>query len=581
MRIVQTTLAVLCIAGIYGLAAAQTPPVDPKPAANPGAKPAQDPAKPQDPAKKEEPAKQDAKPEEKPAEEAKPKPHKPFTLSLGWADWGLSGNSHKFRQYASPPNGLFLNEFRLSPAFSKHGNQALLTLKALGEDDYRSEGGVSLMHGRTQFEGLSTRAMFFDPTPVVIPDSDRDRQEAYLKQLVVPGIGLSFRYFMDRQNQYFEVPRFPLHQRTRYSDAILGGRLGNGSIGLSLTDWRYFDRTLTLPDTTVQRWRLGYLWTPTETVGVEGSYASSTIKQSGQDSGSAHALSIGGDVAVGPATDVGVTYRRDTTSLPMVLSAYTREQRSATARLSHRWKRWSGQIYLQQREVERLRGDQTFVDVPEWFTIGGRVYGRLNREWRLSLRGYTQDMSHAPGMITQDPRTLLFNSRSFAQIKLDRGTPDFSTYAVYTYSGWENDVRKVRLRMDLLTVGGTWQASPTLNLFAEHTREAWSAQSEITDYSLELFAPNSQITTVGLSWSIEPRTFLSFNYTNTSSDNDNPLRLRDGNIRGSFFTLNARHTFPSGSEVGLVIAPWTYRDQVAGSMNYDAAVFMLTGSTKF
>jgi len=185
-------------------------------------------------------------------------------------------------------------------------------------------------------------------------------------------------------------------------------------------------------------------------------------------------------------------------------------------------------------------------------------------------------------MVTQDRRNLLVDGRRFAQIKLDGGKPELNGYLTWTSNTIENSSRDVRVTANLLTLGGNWEAAPALSVFAEFTRENWSGKSEIVDPpTIDAFAPDSAAITLGANWVIDSATYVSANFTNYRTENDNPLQERDGNIRGTFFTLNARRRLASGNEIGLIIAPWYYRDRLRGTMDYDARVIMLTGNARF
>jgi hypothetical protein len=327
---------------------------------------------------------------------------------------------------------------------------------------------------------------------------------------------------------------------------------------------------------------LNYLWEASPTIGVEAAAGRATVRQPGSPSFDVNLFSLVGDFAAGPSTDVIVGMHRDSQGTPVTQNAYTRENRTASARVIHRWSRWTGQLALQGREVERVRGDQNFVDVPRWATLEGRFAGRISRDWRLSIRAFTQSLSKAPPMVTQDRRSLLIDGRQFAQLKLDGGKPELNGYLTWTNNTVENSARDARVTASLFTLGGNWEAAPALSVFAELTRENWTGSSEIaTPPDIDAFAPDSTAVTLGANWIIDPVTYLSANFTNFQTQNANPLQERDGNTRGTFFTLNARRRLASGNEIGLIVAPWYYRDRLRGTMDYDARVVMVTGSARF
>jgi hypothetical protein len=519
-------------------------------------------------------------------EGAKPSPPqplylKPWAITLGFADWNLSGNENKFRHYGTPPRSFFAQELLFAPKPSER-DSGYISLRAPGESDYRHDGRIALFNGRTQAELLLLRNEFYEATPFLIPGSRRRSDEGYVKQLLTRDFSFSMRYQMQDQHDFFEAPLDPLHQRTRYWDAIGAGKLGNGQIKLGYTDWRYFDRTLTLFDTKVTGWRLGYMWMPTLNIGAEATYANLEVKQPGQPTGHLDFVTLSSDTTVGQSTDLGVLLRRDRLSLPIVSTAYAREQRLAQFSLAQSYKKWNARLSISQRDVERVRADNTFVDVPQWTTFEGRLDGRLTRNLRLTVRGYTQDITDLPPMTTADPRSLYWSSRQFVQVRLQHTNGPAGGYFVWTYRNWDNDARAVNLDLNSFVVGGNWQVTQRLSLFAEYTKENWNGKSDITTFpTFRNFLPDSHVIAAGLDWMIDPRAFLSLNVTNFGTNNDNPLLLQDGNTNGLFFSINSRYIFPSGNEVGLTIAPWTYRDDVRSAMNYDAAIVMLTGKLRF
>lgn len=539
----------------------------------------QKPIKPSEGQDKEKAA--EPKPTEEPQAEPKAERFSPGSITLGFSQWNLRGNESQFRQFGTPPRSLFVGELLLAPKPSLSDTGYFIS-KGVGESDYRHDARLALFNGRTQAEAWLWRSEFFDPIPSTIPGSRRSVEEDSIKQMLTRDFSVSMRYRMINQNQFYEPPLDPLHQRTRYWDTIASGRLGNGQVRLGYTDWRYFDRTGTLLDTQVSGWRLGYMWTPLRDLGLEAAYSSMRVKQSGQPTGRVDYISLSGDAPIGNATDLGVLFRRDRLKLPAVRTAYAREQRLAQIGLAHSWNKWNARVSLSQRDVERVRGDQTFVDVPQWTTFEGRIDGRLQKNLRLMLRGYTQSVSSLPPMVTDDPRSLYWNSRQFVQMRLQHTNGEVGSYLVWTHRNWDNDARAVNLNLNSFVLGGNWQAGPRVSVFAEYTKENWNGRSEITTFpTLRNFLPDSHVIAAGLDWMIHNRAFVSINVTNFGTNNENPLVIRDGNTSGIFVSINTRYVLPSGEELGLTIAPWTYRDDVRSVMNYDAAVVMLTGKVKF
>ena len=504
-------------------------------------------------------------------------------VEVGFSIWGLDGNSNKFRQYATPARSLFLRSLRYSPPFRFRDSDAgQIILKGIGEDDYRLEGGLDLWFGRTRAEFNATRNRFYDPTPFLVKESKREIEEGTVKYLLTDEFALSLSYRMDRQDRIFESPKLPYYQRTRYWDAVAEGKIGDSRLSLSYADWRYFDRTDIRPDTFVKRWNLRYLWEPNARFGIEGDFLRFSVKQPGRPNSNIETLALNADWTISALTDLSILLRRDKLDLPVVQNAWVRERRIGVANLTHRWRDWNLNIGFRQQESERLRGDQTFVDTPRWRTFEVRLSGRVLPKWRLTLRGWSQHLTHPPTMVTTDPRQLFWDDRRLAQLRLEGGSPTLNGYLALTHRRSDNDIRAIELTSNTLVVGGSWQASKRLNLFGEYAYESWRAKSEMTQFpTLDNFVPNSRVTTVGLSWAVDKRTFLSAAFTEFVTHNDNPLLLRDGNYRGRFWTANLRYRFPAGYEIALTVAPWRYRDRVVDLMDYDATIVMISGRARF
>ncbi len=503
-------------------------------------------------------------------------------IDFGFSNWGLDGNQNKFRQYATPAKSLFLRSLQLSPSTRFSGDTSKFLLKGFGGGDYRTEGTLDLLFGKARASFDISRHRFFDASPFLVGRSQREVQEGTVKYLLTPDFAFSLRYRMDRQDHLFEAPKLPLYQRTRFWDAIAEGKLGDGQLHISYADWRYFDRTEIRPNISVKRFQGRYLWEAFSRFDIEGSFARFSVKQPARPDSDVETLSLRGNWSIGSATEFSWLLRRDKLDLPVVQNARVRERRFGFADLTHRWRGWNLRLGYRQQETERIRKDQNFADTPRWRTFELRISGRILPQFRLTLRGWTQHLTHPPTMLTADPRQLFWDDRRFAQLKLEGGSPKLNGYLILTHRRWDNDVRAIELTTNSLSFGGSWQASKRLNLFAEYAYEAWRAKSEMIEFpTLDNFLPNSRVTTVGLSWAIDKRTFLSAAFTEFVTHNDNPLLLRDGNYRGRFLTASLRYRFPAGYEIALTVAPWRYRDRVVDLMDYDATVVMVSGSARF
>ncbi len=507
---------------------------------------------------------------------------KPTTLltDFGWAEWGLVGSERKFRQYATPPTGWFLRELRYAPVMNRA--DASMTLKSIGQPDFSADGRVALAYGGTIWEGLVTRNKFFEPTPAFIQESQRAVDRFTIRQSITPDFAVSIKYRKDEERQFFEPPRNPENQNIRYEDVMAAGRLGNGFLNLTLANWRYEDNLHSLPDAVGKSVNVGYLWEATPKVSLETQLSRLWLQQSDVPASRMDTIAVNGDVSLTPMTDVEMQWRSRHIDMPNTQSAWVREQRTGSLKVAHRWRGWTGQVGLKVLEAERIRGDQSYVDVPQWQTWEGKLTGRLNRNLRMTARGSRQILSNQPTMITNDPSSLYWNQRDLLQLKLDGGGTEANGYMTYSYRQWHNGGRGVDLTTHEMTLGGDWQVQPALNVYSELSYNLWSGSSPATDFpTFNLFMPNSRIFVLGMNWNINERTFLSFSYSDTTTMNENPLYLPNGNIHGSYVTITGRYILPNRGELGLVIAPWYYSDTVTNALNYNAATVLLTATARF
>ena len=516
-----------------------------------------------------------------PAEEETKPAARPLLVDVGWADWGFSGNNKKFQQYATPPKGLYFGDLRLEKTSFADRVQGFASFRG-NEDDHVLDGRVDALSGLLRIDGFYSHNRFYEITPLDLGPSDRRIHEVTARGLLNRNFGINFVYRMDQQDLVYVPPAETLHQRSRYTELTSEGNIGNGRIGLSYSNWEYYDRTGVLPNTSVDRLQAIAVVQPSPSLSLDAQYAVRWIGQVGEAGSSADSVRLGGDWAVGGASDLTVNLRRDTYKLPNTQSAVLREQFMGSTSFLTRWPGWSLRLDANYREAQRLNGDQTRLDVPRWWTLGGRLSGRLTRQIRLTVRGSSERMSNRPMATTDVTDGLSWSARDTAQIKLDGSFKDFTGYTVYTYKRLENVDRGSVLQSDFFTAGANWQVNRRLSLFAQWDYEWWSGDATIAGPpTFQNFLPDSRVASAGLSWTMGGATSLQASITDFVTSNDNPLLLQDANIHGQSISITLLHRVPSGYEFGLTVAPWIYRDRVVGLMDYTATVVSVTAKGKF
>ncbi len=503
-------------------------------------------------------------------------------IETGYVDWGLSGNQSKFRQYATPPRGLFLRDFRFAPQLRSPSQNALFELRGIGQDDYLASARGTWEYGRTQASGFLSRSRFFDPSSGAIDQSTWQTESFRLKRAIRPDFSLSFNARSDSQQLNYQIPSPRLDQNTDYWEAIAGGKVGSGFARVSFSNLHYTDETQTLQNFGAQKIGLSYLWNPTKALGIELAGSHVIIQQPTMPSSHIDTMSLGGDMALGAMTDLTLILQHRQMGLKTVQNAYARNENTGSFSLSHHFNSWRAQLGLRLQSDERVNGTQTNVDVPKWSTLDARVSGKLGKLLKLTVRGYTQSLNTPPPSVLSDPRTLYWTNRNFLQARLEGGSTNVNGYLVYTYRVNRNSERSMDVTTEQVTLGSNWQISQNMNLFAEIHHENWTGRTDTVDLpALNNFLPDSDTGVVELFWSLGRRASISLNYTGFAAYNDNPLLLQNGNTRGSFVTLSTHYRFPAGYDLGLIVAPWTYRDAVASPLNYDTTAFMVTGSARF
>ncbi len=508
-------------------------------------------------------------------------PEVPTDASIAFASWLLSGSEQRFRSYASPPRGLFLAGASIAfPEF--RGERGLIWGANVTEQDYTIGSQGAVLFGRLRGSFFVSRNRFFRPTPLPLPPSQRVVRDLSLRHLFTPDFSVSFNYSMQMEDHFFDPPKDPLGQRTRYWDLVGEGKVGSGFLSVGYQHRFYRDRMLAQPNVTVRGWRALYLWEMSPDIGVETSFSRFSVRQPARPINDITALSFAAEWAPGANSFVDTILRREAWDLPAIGNAAVRERRLLSASLRHRFAGWTVLIRGTQKEAERIRGDRTFVDVPRWRTWETRLSGRLGESFRLTFKGSTQHLNHPPVMVAADARPLFYDDRRSFQLRLEGGSPRVSGYLTAGHERFDNDARAVEITLRSLIIGCHYQLSERASLFAEYAYDNWTAKSEMADFpNVDNFLSNSRVTALGLQWTVDRRTSLNLALSDFATANDNPLLLRNGNTSGRFLTGSVTYRFPAGYQVSFTLSPWRYRDRVAGALNYDTSLILISGTARF
>ncbi len=519
------------------------------------------------------------------AEPEKPESRPPavfVSAEIGFGARDVSGNRNKLGQYVIPPEGWYLKELTLQPRSMPYDGYAYLTLRGYGADPIRADAELGLNGARHRFWYWADRNRSIANTAQVVAQSNRRGDGITYSGLIAPDFGWSVRYATQNQNRFFEAPREALRTRTKEWDVAAFGTVGQGSLGIALTDAQFYDRMLALPNTSTRTIYLTGLWSPGPEGDLEGSVATRTINRSGTGVGRVNQFVLAGNMSLGGAGDLAIRGEAEHASWPITESAYVTDRRLVETVFSSRYRTTAMTFRWQYREAERIRGDGQYLDVPKWTTFSGRITNRLTRQARLTLRGSTERMWQRPQMTTTDVRSALWDGRDNFEARLDVGDETFSGYASWRTRRNGNSVRGTNVTNGTASAGATWTLSPALEIFAEYSLESWHGRSEDMAFpTLGNFMADSRVGSVGISYALDSRSFFWAGYTQAVTDNDNPLQMRDGNTEARYLTASFRRRIGPAQEVSVTIAPWTYRDRTDPTMNVTATTLVLSGKTRF
>lgn len=503
-----------------------------------------------------------------------------YFATLGLYDWGLSGNPHKLRQYATPATGLVLKDFYTQ--FGVPRGQAWLHAAGPGQEDYAYEGRMIFSNGKLSLDAYRMRNKFFDNTPTFIPHSQRDVEEVNGRLAVTDNIAVSGTYRREERSQSFEAPRDPRNDRNYLWNANIDANLKGGSASVGVTERRYYDRLNVYPDSKTKQVRFSFDHNIGPKLNVDGTIAQTKIEQGTAPEAQIDNWGLGGQFTLSDDTEIGFRTTREKSDIPQANRAWVRERFSTTANVYHSIGEWQLQAGYTRREHERVRGDLSFVDLSKWDIYEGRLTGHVNDWLKLNLKVKQQSLRKGAIMLTEDTRALYFDDRTTIQAKLDGSRGRTTGYGVYTQTYLENEPRDVKIRNHAYTFGGTYQLTDTMDVFGEYMNERSNVKSEVVDpFELKLFFPQSTTFSCGLNWATSQNTFLSIAFTEFATDNDNPLNLQDGNVHGRTLSTTLRHRASSGNEFSITVAPWRYNDKMFSQLGFRTTLIQLNASIRF
>lgn len=474
-------------------------------------------------------------------------------------------------RYARPTEGLSLHELSMFTPGGETWPYARLTVRGMPEQDSYLDGYVALNHGRTVVRGSRKNHSFYDFDWRAVDRSEDNETEITLDHAITPNIGGFFKYTTKERDGRYPAPRDPEHNRTRSFAGGVQGNVFGGNLGVTVSDRRTFDDTGAQPATLQRRIDASYSHDFGDSFSLEGSAGYARVEQAGLANSGVRTYALAGALDLGPATAFQFHLGRQDFELNNVLNARIQKRLVSSGRLIHRWPGWSLQFGLKHQETERVRADQSYVDVPKVNIYDARLSGRLGPA-RMTLRGSWEDLRETATMNTFDTRQLLWDDRATFQAKVDGGGELFSAYGTYTYKFQQNKQRGVEIGWSNVAVGGSYVFNSALNAYAEFSADNYDVQGGTeTGQALDSYFPNSRSVAFGLNWAKDQNLSASAS-----------LNFYDSaDVRGTQLTFSVRRRMAADHDLELIIAPWRHEDRLFNLTGYRTTFLMARYTVKF
>lgn len=494
----------------------------------------------------------------------------PKTNEIGFGFSNFRGNPD-MSAYGRLTEGLALYYLHLLNPASPTFPYTKLTINGFPKQDSEVQGEIALNRGHTVLRGTRSQYSYFVSDWKPRASSEDNKTRLTLDHSFSPSFGGFVKYEATERDARYSAPRDPDHMKTRSIAGGIGGTLGGGNVGLTVSDRRLSDDTGVRPETLQRQFGATYAKDFGDSLSLDGAASYTRIEQAGLDSSAVRSYALGGALDLGPTTGLQFHLGRQDYDLSTVQNAYVRKRFVTTARLLQRLNGWNLQFGYKHAETERVRADQTFVDVPKTDTYDARLSGRVGKA-HVTLRGSWEDLRNPAVVQTNDSRQLQWDDRTMFQAKLDGGGEAFSPYGTYTYKFQKNAARDVEVGWHNMAVGGSYVFSPDLNGYAEFSSDDFRVGGGFeTGQALDFYFPNSRTFACGLNWTKDPKLTASASLNFYES----------GDARGSQLTLSLHRRISDDHDLELVVAPWRHEDLLYDLTGYQTTIVMARYNIRF
>lgn len=512
----------------------------------------------------------DAQPADE-SQAAEPAP-KLNNLRLRYTSSGIKGFRPRGLHHGYFASGLEIDELLLKTPGNDASYYSRFVGHGVGSRDYWMGGHVIFPGGGTRLV-VSTQHRSYH---VLAPTDTQRSTDAVTDATISQDLGRFGVYanFQDNQRRVGrEGPKPNLKPRVRRIAGGLDGNFGSVQAGVLVQQNEFTESAGTQRKTTSQTIGGHVSADIGDRLSVSGTGAYTRIRQNGLAASHVKTLGLAAEVALGDRTALQLDLVRQDISLPNVLSAYDRQRFTTGGRLITKLGAWGFQFGLRHVEVERMRKDRTFVDVPKWNEFDFRLARRLGEGSRLTLRGNWSDLRATAVPNTTDTRQFLWDDKAMLQAKLDMVSGSFAGYAGYTFRFRQNKQRNVQLDWHNFAVGGSYLFNDKVTGYAELSYDAFRGGSRVVNLgeALRPYFASSANFAAGVNITPNPETTYTAAIVTSASNN----------VYGSQLTLGYRRELRGDRSVQVEFAPWTTIDRLYRTTGYKTTIFSVMYSIKF
>lgn len=515
-------------------------------------------------------AKADAKTDSKDSGDDSEAPILYNSLTLGYTSWSSNNNINQINQNGYVTGGFGISGLSILQPFE---HDRFLALDYLGTpgNDY----GMRLVNewgSNTSLNFHSHQFSFLDPGLGVRFPSVDSGWDVTVDHQIAPNFGAFASYKYTEGQHHFPAP----YDQPNYNNGTLTlgtqKQFGANVIGASFVENRFNDATGVQAPTLTDRGEIRYSGSWGSRLTAQGTAAATRIQVVGQPDNWVHDYSVSGIYDVDENSTLGGSLSQSVMDFHSIQNAYVRKRNLSGINFETHLDKWGLGLGYQRREEERMRADQSFVDVPKWNIFDVKLNGRLNSQLRLGLKGSMEDMVTTPVFLTNDPTLLYWNRKATFNAKVSGGSDVTNGYFSYTCRYRRNDERGYSITWNNFAFGGSRIFSPKLLGYAEFSSDLYAVGgTSPAATALGAYFPTSETFLIGVDFTRNERENLSF-------------------VISSFYTqdqwgqqIACTYNRDLGKErnIQITLSPWLQRDRLYNVDTFDAAIVAVKVGVRF